>query len=99
MPVATRGDLNREHTLTTYLLTAEGLAEPSTHDTLQAAIDALLALITPLPLDRAQRRAYAYFLGAAGGTRRVEDYLREDGRFELEILLGGRPYCAVISPV
>ncbi|MEV7599844.1 hypothetical protein AB0O91_20920 [Kitasatospora sp. NPDC089797] len=71
----------------------------STHDTLQGAVGALVTLVKALPLDRAQRRAYLFFLGADGGTRRVEDYLREDdGRFELQILLGGRLYSVIISP-
>ncbi|MFF1788297.1 hypothetical protein ACFVX9_17790 [Kitasatospora sp. NPDC058243] len=58
----------------------------------------MVALITGLPLDRAQKAAYVYFLAGKDGVRRVEDYLRQDGRFPLEILLGGRLYTAIISP-
>ncbi|MFB7617846.1 hypothetical protein [Kitasatospora sp. NPDC056181] len=98
MPVATRGDLNREHALlsTTYTLTVPGLVEASEHTTLQGAIDALAQVIRSTPIRRDRADAFLWLIAAEGGPDRVLDFIQRDGRFQLTFIAAGRRYTAVI---
>ncbi|MFG3050304.1 hypothetical protein ACGFZP_05020 [Kitasatospora sp. NPDC048239] len=97
MPVATRGDLIREHALSsTYTLTIDGLADPSSHATLQGAIDALAEAIRSAPIRPDRSEAYLWLISADGGADRVLDFIQQDGRFQLRFIAAGRRYTAVI---
>ncbi|MFD8318579.1 hypothetical protein [Kitasatospora purpeofusca] len=96
MPLATRGDRRREHTLsTTYILTIDGLAEPSRCTTLAGAVAALRDLLADLPLDPTEAAGLALVLAEPAWTA---DFIRRDGRLTLEFTAAGRTYTAVIAP-
>ncbi|MFD5916154.1 hypothetical protein ACFVYP_07160 [Kitasatospora sp. NPDC058201] len=97
MSVATRGDQIREHALsTTYTLTAPGLAEASSHPSLEDAITALAAIIRTLPLRPDRASAYLWMIAGPGGADRVLDFLERDGRFQLAFVAAGQRYVVTI---
>lgn len=90
------GGLNREHTLsTTYTLTIEGLIEPAPAATLNDAVAALRTLLAELPLSAPDAEALDLFLS---DPDRTADYIRRDGRLELNFTAAGRSFTAVIAP-
>ncbi|MFJ4799224.1 hypothetical protein [Kitasatospora purpeofusca] len=97
MPVATRGDRNREHTLSTtvYTLTIDGLAEPSHCTTLADAVVVLRDLLADLPLDPTEAAGLALVLADPAWAA---DFVHRDGRLSLEFTAAGRTYTAVITP-
>ncbi|MGW3072391.1 hypothetical protein [Kitasatospora sp. NPDC001132] len=90
-----RGDLNREHTLSTaYTLTIEG--RRTEHTDLQSAITELCRNLRIMALDPAQRDAYLWFLEDGN---RVRDFILADGEYRLTVVADRREYVAVIRPL
>ncbi|MFG2913377.1 hypothetical protein ACGF0D_10860 [Kitasatospora sp. NPDC048298] len=87
-----RGDLNREHTLSTAcILTIEG--RRTEHTDLQSAIAELCRNLCEMALDPAQRDAYLWFLE---DTARVQDFILADGEYRLTVVADRRECVAVI---
>ncbi|MEU1284885.1 hypothetical protein [Kitasatospora sp. NPDC005856] len=92
-----RGDLNREHTLSTaYTLTIEGLAEPTTCIDLQDALDILAEVLRRTPIRPDRLSAYLWMISGEGAADRVGDFMRRDGEFLLRFTSANQRYVAVI---
>ncbi len=92
------GGPGREHTLsTTFTLRIAGIAEPTTHDSLDQAVAALWAVLSALPLAHAEHAAYQYFLNERGADH-ARDFIVRDGRMALEFGVAGTRHTAVIRP-
>ncbi|MFI2612033.1 hypothetical protein [Kitasatospora sp. NPDC018619] len=91
-----QGGRHREHALTTYTLTVEGLVEPTTHDDLQGALDALAKLLKRTPICPDRLYAYLWMISSEGALDRVGDFLQRDGEFHLRFTASDRRYVAVI---
>ncbi|MFD0279747.1 hypothetical protein ACFVHB_38460 [Kitasatospora sp. NPDC127111] len=98
MVVPQPGRPDREHTLsTTYALTVEGIAKPTTHESLVQAVEALWEILFALPLAPTEHEAYRYFL-AERGADHARDFIVRDGRMVLEFGVAGTRHTAVIRP-
>ncbi|MGV9271347.1 hypothetical protein ACWDRR_42670 [Kitasatospora sp. NPDC003701] len=91
------GGPNREHALSTYTLSIEGLAEPTRFETLDVAIEALVAILQAAPIRPDRAEAYVWMIAGEGGLDRVRDFIARDGAFRLRFTADGQPFVAVIS--
>ncbi|MFJ2863662.1 hypothetical protein [Kitasatospora sp. NPDC087314] len=78
-----------------YTLTVEGLIEPSEHETLAAAVSALRKLLAELPLIATDRVGFDLILSDPAWA---DDYIRRDGRMNLQFTAAGGTFTAVIAP-
>jgi hypothetical protein len=79
-----------------YTLTIEGLIDPTTHATLQDAVDALAKTLRRTPVNPDRLSAYLWMITAEGALERVRDFMKRDGEFRLRFASRGTRYVAVI---